>query len=318
MGSKDARAGLRILVVEDDPADVFLIRRELQELGRCEVVLAVSLWDALQRLQQGQVDVIITDLNLPDAWGLDAVSRLRQAAPTAALVALTGAQDQRLSVDALRAGAQDYLLKEGGHRTLAESVRYALERKASEARPPERRVLPFPTRQRARVVRRASGEVFGEWLELMGAEDRLPALLRVREGRLFVRVRERWLCEEAALPALLSEGRLDGVVFVLEGRLTPAARQSARLQELRALGGRVLLGDSTDLLASPQDLERVDGVVLSGELCRRAERAVPLLLLRALVQFSEAADWMLVGEGAGEQAARLFAAGCPLVVEPAR
>jgi len=89
--------------------------------------------DAEKYLASNQVDIILLDLGLPDATGLDAVRRARAAAPRTPLVVLTGLDDETLATQALQEGAGDYLLKGLIHsRSLLRSLRYAVERKAME------------------------------------------------------------------------------------------------------------------------------------------------------------------------------------------
>src|SRR5207249_1266036 len=69
------------------------------------------------------------DLSLPDGGGLEALKRVRSAAPQAPVIVLTGSADQALGEAAVASGAQDYLLKgEQGAASLARSIRYAVAR----------------------------------------------------------------------------------------------------------------------------------------------------------------------------------------------
>jgi DNA-binding response OmpR family regulator len=125
---------LRLLVVEDNPDDVSLIRLHLQDSSseRAFRIDAVSsLGEALRRLRG--VDVVLLDLDLPDAHGIEGVSRLAHRAPELPVVVLTGRDDRELGLRAVREGAQDYLVKGrvDGH-LLDRSLRYAMERKRAE------------------------------------------------------------------------------------------------------------------------------------------------------------------------------------------
>jgi serine phosphatase RsbU (regulator of sigma subunit) len=123
---------LRILLVEDDDADAFLVRELFEEAGlRVEITVVTTLAAARQRI--GDADCVLLDLGLPDAQGLDGLRRLLPAARGAAICVLTGLGDEHLGAEAVAEGAQDYLIKgqvEGV--LLARAVRYAVERKKAD------------------------------------------------------------------------------------------------------------------------------------------------------------------------------------------
>lgn len=126
---------IHILLVEDNPGDVRLLREVLQDARTMPYQLShvVLLADAIQRLGQGGIDVVLLDLSLPDATGLDTVKRTVAAAPQVPIVILTGLNDEGVAVQALRQGAQDYLVKgQGDGHLVMRSLRYAIERKRAE------------------------------------------------------------------------------------------------------------------------------------------------------------------------------------------
>ncbi len=129
----------RVLLVEDNRADARLMAELLSEVpGRPFTVTAVeTLAQALVHLPQH--DVVLLDLSLPDAFGLSTVERTVQAGRTVPIVVLTGTDDEQVATDALKAGAQDYLLKaEITPSLVARSIRYAIERKRVETAELER------------------------------------------------------------------------------------------------------------------------------------------------------------------------------------
>ena len=125
---------LRLLLVEDNPADVDLIRARLEAIPsrRAFAIESVDrLSAALRRLKS--VDVVLLDLGLPDVGGIDAVIRLANEAPEMPFVVLTGRADSELGLRAVREGAQDFLLKDKVDGALLDrSLRYAIERKRAE------------------------------------------------------------------------------------------------------------------------------------------------------------------------------------------
>jgi signal transduction histidine kinase len=123
------------LLVEDNAADARLLREVLAEVKqpRIEVAHVVRLADALERLSHGGVDVVLLDLSLPDASGRDTILRAARAAPSVPIVVLTGLDDDEVALDAVKAGAQDYLVKGRADAPLiARALRYAIERKRAD------------------------------------------------------------------------------------------------------------------------------------------------------------------------------------------
>lgn len=134
-GSSSDGERLRVLLVEDNIADVRLLQESLLEVSRprLELVHVGCLGDAILRLAAEPFDVVLLDLSLPDAHGLESLERAKQVAPCVPIVVLTGLADEEVAVDAARRGAQDYLVKgELDGRIMARSIRYAVQRKHAE------------------------------------------------------------------------------------------------------------------------------------------------------------------------------------------
>lgn len=124
---------VRILLVEDDPEDALLLRRLLErevEAGfRPAIEEAPSLAGAQMRLAQGGVDVVLLDLMLPDSRGLDTAAALLTRFAKVPIVVLTGLSDEALALQAVRRGAQDYIVKGSvDGRTLRRVLSYAVHR----------------------------------------------------------------------------------------------------------------------------------------------------------------------------------------------
>src|SRR5919206_605198 len=90
----------RVLLIEDNPGDVRLLREALLEAGTRKFSLTVAerLEEGLTRLSEKDFDVVLLDLSLPDAEGLDTVTRAHEAAPQVPIVVLTGTDDEELAV----------------------------------------------------------------------------------------------------------------------------------------------------------------------------------------------------------------------------
>jgi diguanylate cyclase (GGDEF)-like protein/PAS domain S-box-containing protein len=125
-----------ILLIEDNPGDARLLHEMLSEQSSqhaFDVVRVTCMREAEEQLAGGSFEIILLDLGLPDAQGLDAVRRARAAGPRIALVVLTGLDDEALAMQTLQQGAQDYLIK-GQIEALGllRALRYAVERKLLE------------------------------------------------------------------------------------------------------------------------------------------------------------------------------------------
>ncbi|MDB4952306.1 MAG: ATP-binding region ATPase domain protein [Gemmatimonadetes bacterium] len=122
---------LRILLVEDNPGDARLLREALRESSPgARLVHADRLEAARAAVAEGAFDVVLLDLSLPDAHGMDTVAGMLALAPELPIVVLTGTDDETLAVRAVQAGAQDYLVKgQAEPAVLTRALRYAVERK---------------------------------------------------------------------------------------------------------------------------------------------------------------------------------------------
>jgi diguanylate cyclase (GGDEF)-like protein/PAS domain S-box-containing protein len=124
-----------ILVVEDNDGDARLVELMLIEAFGPAVTLSRSSTraGALAHLAEAEATCVVLDLGLPDADGVETVRRVASYAPGAAIIVLTGDDDANTGIEAVQAGAQDYLVKgRSSAETLGRAVRYALVRKRAE------------------------------------------------------------------------------------------------------------------------------------------------------------------------------------------
>ena len=128
---------IRVLVVEDNPGDARLVREYLAQANGAtfELECVGRLAAALERLSRGGMDVILTDLQLPDSVGLETFQQLHAQAPSTAIVLLTGTiAEAHIATQALQQGAQDFLEKGTiSANDLSRALRYAVERTRAEA-----------------------------------------------------------------------------------------------------------------------------------------------------------------------------------------
>jgi PAS domain S-box-containing protein len=122
---------IRLLLVEDNAADARVVERHLKDAGlaqvNCEVVQTAA--QAIERLQSVEYDLVLLDLGLPDATGLEALRALRAVADLTPIIVLTGSDDYKQGLVAVREGAQDYLEKRRVNAgMLSRVVSYSVER----------------------------------------------------------------------------------------------------------------------------------------------------------------------------------------------
>lgn len=123
---------LKILSIEDNLAEAIFLRESLK-ISSCqkfELVHVQRLRDGINLLQQEKFAIILLDLTLPDSQGLESLESIFEIVSDIPIVVLTNTNDEELAIEAVRQGAQDYLLKKEikGER-LVRCLRYAIERK---------------------------------------------------------------------------------------------------------------------------------------------------------------------------------------------
>jgi FixJ family two-component response regulator/anti-sigma regulatory factor (Ser/Thr protein kinase)/putative methionine-R-sulfoxide reductase with GAF domain len=157
--------GFEVVLIEDSQVYAQAVKTMLDypEGGAAFTVTHFTkLADALAYVPTAAAACLLVDLNLPDATGIEAVNALQEAAPLVPIVVLTGLDDDRLALDAMHAGAQDYLVKSRVDVDLiTRSIRYAMERARSE-------------RHRAELAREQVARAEAE--ELAGTITRLERL----------------------------------------------------------------------------------------------------------------------------------------------
>jgi diguanylate cyclase (GGDEF)-like protein/PAS domain S-box-containing protein len=143
-----------LLLVEDSLGDARLLQEMLNEQSdfATDLVHVQTLLEAETYLARKPVDLVLLDLGLPDADGIIAVRRARAAAPSVPLVVVTGRDDEVMAGEALKEGAQDYLIKgQIETRGLLRALRYAVERKGMEE-------ALFAERDRAQITLDSIGD----------------------------------------------------------------------------------------------------------------------------------------------------------------
>ena len=126
---------LKVLLIEDNPGDANLIRQMLAEekLTCFDLEWVEELSIGLKHLARRDVDALLLDLSLPDNQGLNTFIRVHTQAPKLPIIVLSGLEDEALAMEAVRKGAQDYLVKgRVDSHLLSRAIKYAIQRKRTE------------------------------------------------------------------------------------------------------------------------------------------------------------------------------------------
>jgi two-component system sensor histidine kinase UhpB len=120
------------LLIEDNPTDVLLFKESLDSLSNSKMI-TISRLAELDTVSGTKPELVFLDLNLPDSRGIETFTKVNNRFPDAAIIIVSGLEDERMAVQALQAGAQDYMVKgEFDTKSIAKLVRYAIERKRSQ------------------------------------------------------------------------------------------------------------------------------------------------------------------------------------------
>jgi len=116
-----------ILVVDDEGAIRYSISKTLQRVGY-QVHTASSGEEALEMMERQNYDVVLTDIRMPGLTGVDLLARIKNTAPDAVVILLTGYASLETAIESLRLGAHDYLVKPSSSLDIRNSVAQGIER----------------------------------------------------------------------------------------------------------------------------------------------------------------------------------------------
>lgn len=175
-----------ILVVDDDPEIRRLLSRFLTEQG-FKVSAAGSRAEFDQRLTDGQFDLVILDVMLPDGSGLDICRGLRSRNPEICIILVTALKEEVDRIVGLELGADDYIGKPFSPRELVARIRAVLRRASDNVSPvASRECYRFAGYVADPTGRTVIGPL-GQTLDLTGAEFQLLQVLLDRPGRILSR-----------------------------------------------------------------------------------------------------------------------------------
>jgi diguanylate cyclase (GGDEF)-like protein len=246
---------IRVLLVEDDANDAEMISRVLALCTEpsCHCIHVRELSAAGPLVQNGDFHVVLLDLSLPDSDGLAGLRELALAAPKLPIVVLTGLAEKAAAIQAIRSGAQDYLVKgKNDPALLHRSLCHAIERKAFERGLAERahfdhltglvnRTL-FEDRLQLAIARarRTKGQVGLMFIDLDGFKEINDSLGHATGDEVLRCVAENLRC---AVRESESVARLGGDEFtvLLDPMENAAATRMVAERILRAIGTPLVL-----------------------------------------------------------------------------
>ncbi|MBF0416327.1 MAG: response regulator [Magnetococcales bacterium] len=185
------------LLVEDDVGfagllnewlDGVVISGSVPQPITIRLTLAESLEKAMMEVDSGAYDILLVDLNLPDSRGLSTFERISGRISDIPVIVLSGLDDESLAIQAVRSGAQDYLVKNAiDGNLLFRSIRYALERFAlhqelERAREAERRQRELGSLER--LAERGLSQISAQMLGLQGLKEGYPDTFEQMVARL--------------------------------------------------------------------------------------------------------------------------------------
>jgi signal transduction histidine kinase len=167
--AKTTQERLKILLIEDNPGDARLVEILLEDsdLPNVHIEHRHTFTEGVEEMLRDDYAVVLLDLTLPDSRGFETLERLIAAKSDVNVVVMTGLADKVLGLNAVKAGAQDFLMKGGfDSELLAKTLRYAIERKNV--------LTKLAAAQRAREVAEESAQMKEEFIASISHEMRTP------------------------------------------------------------------------------------------------------------------------------------------------
>lgn len=159
----------KLLLIEDNPGDARLVEILLEEsdFKNYSIVNHITLSEGMAAIEKEDFDVVMLDLSLPDSRGFETLQQLITRFPDVNVIVMTGFSDKTLGLDAVKAGAQDFLMKGGFDADmLSKTLRYSIERKNV--------LRKLAESQRARELAEESAKLKEEFIAGISHEMRTP------------------------------------------------------------------------------------------------------------------------------------------------
>jgi DNA-binding response OmpR family regulator len=161
-----------VLVVDDEGAIRYSVSKTLQRVGYT-VSEAASGEDALEAMKKDRYDVVLTDIRMPGLTGVELLKRIKEVAPDAIVILMTGYASLGTAVEALRLGAHDYLIKPSSSQDIRQSVARGVERARNLKR---RRALLDAIRSNVSELTRTDVDTVKNIFDDADFDDELPKM----------------------------------------------------------------------------------------------------------------------------------------------
>ena len=232
----------RILFVDDDPGLSEVVELLLTGEGYA-VVCASSVKAGLERLRRTRIDLVITDLRLPDGTGLDAIAAIRRLRPELPIIMITSFSSLESAIGALRAGAVDYIVKPFDN----DEFLYSVARALNERRMTRENALLKRNLKSAYGARPLIGESPGMRKSLELIRKTAPA-----DASVLIRGESGTGKELAAAAIHYASARAEGPFVTIHCGLLPRDAQESEIFGHDADGGTLFLDEVTELAPAVQ------------------------------------------------------------------
>lgn len=176
----------RVLVVDDEPTLVELMDEVVAQRVDCRMICARNLEEAREVLAHQDIELLVTDVHLPDGDGMSLLAALRQRQPEASVIVITGSPSVDGAISAMRQGAADFLPKPFTVDHLTDRVQKALDRQAIIARNDRRLGRLKDAVKRLNVARRTVSKkvdiLCNDLISAYGDLSRQLDVVRTQEG----------------------------------------------------------------------------------------------------------------------------------------
>lgn len=155
-----------VLIIEDNQADAYLIKFYLSESHQPKFYPddAETFGKGMEKLREKSYDIILLDLQLPDSRGMETLHRLLEEFPDKLVLVLTNLMDERVGIEALRGGAQDFLVKgKFDSQILTSALLFAIERFKLKKQLDNFRIEALKVYERFDLLQHASGICYAEY-----------------------------------------------------------------------------------------------------------------------------------------------------------